>query len=1505
MSAIGGAAAGAPASVSYDAASTPISQQTKELKELRDEAMLSRLSSIQGASVHSFDPDASPEEKAQNSLKGAPSTAPVDMSGVPSLRGKELKNFKKVGGAEVVTDLGTKPVEPTTNLEEIEALASDKKGTLSTKDVAVPPGAMPEGKPGDAIREIPSWFSTGWNDGPDKSLYLAPEDARAQSILSDFFSDVYFGQWWVNAGIIVFAVVASHFMTLFGGGWGWLIVILGIAATAYDTSIKRTRRNARDDLAREVAKKGLRADVESATWLNLFLQRFWLIYEPVLSATIVASVDQVLQTSTPAFLDSIRMTTFTLGTKPPNIDHVRTFADTEEDVVMMEWKISFVPNDIQDMTQRQASRKINPKIVLNIRLGIGPAVVGKDIIVEDISFQGTMRIRMKLMNNFPHVQLVDLSLMQPPIFDFVLKPVGFDLSLIPGLSPFITSQVHATLGSMMYHPNTFTLNLEQMLSGAPIDTACGVLALTIYSGRGLKGVKLGGGAPDPYVSLAIAGRAELAKTTIKRSTTTPHWNETKYILLNNLNESLTMTVKDWNEHRADSDLGTASFDLKSLMEDGQQEGVNTDVIFDGKARGVIKFDAIYFPVLTAKKLPDGTVETIPETNADEDIGRAETGVVRLVVHQAKDLDGRGQQINTCAEVRLNDQLVHRTQTLKRSPNPVWERPTEFLVTDRASAVIGITVIDENAISANTRLGVLKVKLTDLLEANAKGQDFFPLSQARSGRVRLTATWKPVMMTGAISGAGQYTAPIGVVRVFFKRARDLKNVEAMTGGKSDPYMRILHAGIVITRTQVIDNNLDPEWDEIVYVQIHSKKDTFVIECMDYQHLTKDRSLGVTELNVSDLLTEGEDKFNKPWVSTGKHSRKDGLRIDGKKTVKGSIEYEVEFFPCAHLKNVSFKDPEPDVIKEEVETLTNEAESKTSKTLERNGSISGNSTSTKAEEETGIVIPREELLKMQTGVLAFQIISGQLSRKGARLEVLFDDGYWPAYSSEPARSTHAVWDEIGEAVIRELNFSNIILKLNTAEKETREDIVASATIPVSQFLTSCLDKPFTFTLTDPNGGSRNTVTMAAKYIPIDMELEARESINNQGTLSVNLIDAKDLAAGDRSGKSDPYAVFMLNNEKVHKSEVVKKTLAPVWNEKFECEVRSRVSANFLVIVYDWDRVGTPTHLGQGTINLAGLTPLELTEVNVPLYDTKTKKQQGTVHIKLMFRPGFLARSRKSTSTFSSAGRVATSLGGGVAQAGGAVVGGVGTVGKGAVSGVGVVGKGAVTGVGAVGKGVFGGIRKVVPGSGQSGAYQRTSSYGNGITEVDFATEGVAPLPDPGVANSELQSSGGPSAESQVGSLTVTVTSLTGAGEPGEKKLVVVKAGSRQIKETKAHHGEGGADLIKFDESATVKTDGPQLLEFTALHKKTLGKDKPLGSGLVNLWDVITPGGPPTTVTVPLTGGSGSLLVGLSWTPSASPDFDSRSIAGSVSPSTRKSSRFSPARFSRHRESSVDPE
>ena len=110
---------------------------------------------------------------------------------------------------------------------------------------------------------------------------------------------------------------------------------------------------------------------ESAGWVNNFLSRFWLIYEPVLSATIIQQVDTVLRDNCPPFLDSLSLTTFTLGTKAPLVDSVRTLVDTEDDVIIMDWKFSFTPNDVQDMPVHKASTRINPKIVLTVRVGKG------------------------------------------------------------------------------------------------------------------------------------------------------------------------------------------------------------------------------------------------------------------------------------------------------------------------------------------------------------------------------------------------------------------------------------------------------------------------------------------------------------------------------------------------------------------------------------------------------------------------------------------------------------------------------------------------------------------------------------------------------------------------------------------------------------------------------------------------------------------------------------------------------------------------------------------------------------------------------------------------------------------------------------------------------------------------------------------------------------------------------------------------------------------------------
>jgi Ca2+-dependent lipid-binding protein len=92
-----------------------------------------------------------------------------------------------------------------------------------------------------------------------------------------------------------------------------------------------------------------------------------------------------------------------------------------------------------------------------------------------------------------------------------------DVTQVPGLSSYILETIHSILGPMMYAPKVFTLNIEQQLSGTPINAAIGVIKVTVHSARGISTNTIGGGTPDPYVTFSINSGKQLAETKHKSS----------------------------------------------------------------------------------------------------------------------------------------------------------------------------------------------------------------------------------------------------------------------------------------------------------------------------------------------------------------------------------------------------------------------------------------------------------------------------------------------------------------------------------------------------------------------------------------------------------------------------------------------------------------------------------------------------------------------------------------------------------------------------------------------------------------------------------------------------------------------------------------------------------------------------------------------------------------------------------------------------------------------------
>lgn len=1258
-----------------------------------------------GARVLEFDESATPEEKAAQAAKAMDRVKP---------RNAAATSHQSSG---IASDIGGKKVDPTLSLKDVEKLNQQEKDA---------PGSLAAGQPNV---NLPPGTVAGWAAAslaarglPIDRALNADEETQCD-LISTFVGESYLGYFWWNASVIILSILFTYFATRMGGGIASLLVIGAFCSTYYNTSMRRTRQRARDDITRELAKKKMASEHESADWINHFLSRFWLIYEPVLSATIIGIADQILLQNCPSAFDSIRMTTFTLGTKAPRIDSVRTFPDTEEDIVMMDWKFNFTPSDVQDLTVKQASQKVNPRIVLTVRIGKGFVGAGLPILLEDINFVGHLRLRMKLMSNFPHVQLVDISFMEPPKIDYVLKPIGgntfgFDIGMIPGLSDFIQGQIHANLGPMMYHPNLFTINLEQMMSGTPLDTAIGVLQVNIWSARNLRGTKLGGGTPDPYVALSIDNREVLAKTSVKKSTANPQFKETRFVLLNNLNGMLTMALMDFNEHRPDSTLGQAAFDLKELMEDQEQENLNTPVILDGKERGQVQYSLSYYPVIKPEVGEDGQPKSLPETRS---------GVVRFTLHQAKELDKRsGFSGELCPKgrIRLNGQQVKDTMVIKRSTNPIFEMPAEFLVTDRKKAVVTVEILDDRDLRSDPVVAYVSIRLEDLLAAKDKQQDWFPLKNSKNGRVRMSAQWKPVQMSGSMNGSSGYTPAIGTVKFWIKRATDVKNVEGMTGGKSDPYVQLRARGQAVDGSTIVNNDLNPEWNEILYAPVHSLREKITLEVMDYQNTGKDRSLGNVEVDVAQLATESNSTDPRlRFTGTGKQTHKDRIHL-GRGIYKGQIEFDCEFLPAVNLRGADFDERENEAVAKSgaiAEEAEEEAETAASKPSLESAAVNGakkvngangapassriareslsesvktgvaSRPSTATERATeAITLAKEQLLQEQSGIIVFNILQGSLPqhRKNARLEVLFDDGYWPAYTTEKARTAHHTWDEVGESVVKELDWSKFLLKLRTGDGD--DDVFAEFAGNTKDVLEKALNSQYEFRLYNSAGAQVASVVMECRYIPIDLHLEPVESINNQGFLRVDLISARNLRAADRGNRSDPYFAFVLNGERMAKSKVVKKTLNPDYNENLgEFKVPSRVHAEAIFEAYDWDQVGTPDKLGKAQVDLAVLEPFEPFEKTYPITGTGST-ETSEVTLRFVFKPDFVTnRERKGTSisrTFTSGvagvGRVGAdgvlAVGSGVGKAGL----GVGKAGFGVGKGVvGIAGKG----VGGVTKGV----------------------------------------------------------------------------------------------------------------------------------------------------------------------------------------------------------------------------
>ncbi|KAH8973496.1 hypothetical protein BDL97_01G050700 [Sphagnum fallax] len=128
---------------------------------------------------------------------------------------------------------------------------------------------------------------------------------------------------------------------------------------------------------------------------------------------------------------------------------------------------------------------------------------------------------------------------------------------------------------------------------------------------------------------------------------------------------------------------------------------------------------------------------------------------------------------------------------------------------------------------------------------------------------------------------------GKLTVQVIKATNLKNLEMV--GKSDPYVRLYVRVLFKEKTRVIDNNLNPVWNEQFEFDVEDQETQSLILDVKDEDIGTDKKLGITSIPLAGLKHDEEEEITKNLaVSLDRDRVKD-------KGDRGSITIKVLYHP----------------------------------------------------------------------------------------------------------------------------------------------------------------------------------------------------------------------------------------------------------------------------------------------------------------------------------------------------------------------------------------------------------------------------------------------------------------------------------------------------------------------------------------------------------------------------------------------------------------------------------